>query len=132
MGPSSTSAYPDFICSQSHYQTFVGSLVAYQNLNKAQFGALMGKIFPIYFSIQTVLPAVLAFTFPRSTSTPAGIHGLLDASNRWGGLVPITTMFLSALANAAVIGPATTKCMYQRRLQGKNFDPRYAIASRAD
>ena len=78
----------------------------------------MGKIFPVYFLMQTALPAVLAITFPASKGAPAGLAGLLDESNRWGGFVPIASMFFSALVNAAVIGPATTKCMYQRKLQG--------------
>jgi len=100
-------------------ETFVSSVVAYQNLTGPQFGALMAKTFPIYFSIQTALPAALALTFPASASAPAGFKGLLEDSNRWSGLLPIATMFLSSVVNLVVIGPATTKVMYDRRLQGK-------------
>ncbi len=79
----------------------------------------MGKIFPVYFSMQTAIPLVLAYTYPAGDLAPGGFAGILDASNRWGGLAPIATVFLSALANLSIIGPATTRTMNARRLQGK-------------
>lgn len=98
----------------------MGGIISFQVLTRPQFAALMAKIFPVYFSMQTVLPIVMAVTYPGSSSnmTPPGIAGVLDSSNRWGVLVPITTMFASGLANLAVIGPATTRCMDERKRQG--------------
>jgi hypothetical protein len=72
--------------------------------------------------MQTALPVVLAVTYPAGLTTPSGVAGLLDVSNRWSALVPIATMFVTALANMAVIGPATTKCMRDRKSQGE-FPP---------
>jgi uncharacterized oligopeptide transporter (OPT) family protein len=79
----------------------------------------MTKIFPVYFTIQTALPAVLVLTYPGSMlGIPLGIAGVLHSSNQWSVLAPVTTMFLSALANLAFVGPATTKTMEDRKLQG--------------
>jgi len=82
-------------------------------LARPQFSLLMAKLFPVYFTMQTALPVVLALTFPGG-----GLAGVLEASNRSSALVPIATMFATALANLAVVGPATTKCMEQRKMQG--------------
>jgi len=85
----------------------------------------MTKIFPIYFSMQTALPVVLALTYPGreggllSPNVAGGIAGVLDSSNTWSVLVPIASIFVTGLANLLVVGPATTKCMDQRKLQEK-------------
>ena len=49
----------------------------------------------------------------------AGIAGVLDPDNRWSVLAPIATIFLTGVANLAVVGPATTKCMKERKYQGE-------------
>jgi hypothetical protein len=84
-------------------------------------------LFPIYFSLQSVLPATLALTWPGSSSagsgmlatSPAGISGVLHASNRWTVLAPLATMFVTGLLNLVVLLPATTGYMAERRAQGK-------------
>ncbi|KAK3375322.1 hypothetical protein B0H63DRAFT_275997 [Podospora didyma] len=112
------------------FHTFVGGIFSFQVLARPQFSILMAKIFPVYFSLQTALPVVLALTYPAAsagaallggngTSSLSGVSGVLDPANRWSVLVPIGTAFVTALANLAVIGPATTKCMDQRKLQEK-------------
>ncbi|KAK3379377.1 hypothetical protein B0T24DRAFT_611611 [Lasiosphaeria ovina] len=107
------------------FHTFVGGIVSFQVLTRPQFAALMAKIFPIYFSMQTALPVVLALTYPATgtvlggASPSGGIAGVMDPVNRWGVLVPIAAVFLTGLANLAVVGPATTQCMDERRLLQK-------------
>ncbi|KAH8894771.1 hypothetical protein GQ53DRAFT_779668 [Thozetella sp. PMI_491] len=110
------------------FHTFVSSVIAYQNLTRPQFGALMGNIFPVYFSIQSAIPVILVYTYPSGPSAQGGIVGILHSSNRWGGLVPIATIFFSAMANLLIVGPATTRTMNSRRLQErkdgkKSHDP---------
>lgn len=101
-------------------QSFVGGIVSFQVLTRPQFSTLMSKIFPFYFSMQTVLPIVMAITYPgsRTSLVPSGTAGVLDSSNRWSVLAPIVAIFASGLANLAVIGPATTRCMDERKRQG--------------
>jgi hypothetical protein len=82
----------------------------------------MAKIFPIYFSMQTALPAVMALTYPGSKNpfgSAGGVSGVLDPSNRWSVLAPLASAFLCSLGNLVFIGPATTKCMDERRQQGR-------------
>ncbi|KAJ9154877.1 hypothetical protein NKR23_g2358 [Pleurostoma richardsiae] len=106
----------------SGFQSFVGGTVAFKVLPRMQFSTLQTHIFPIYFSLQTALPAILAVTLPASKSLlgPAGgISGLLDPANRWGTLVPIATMFVTGLANLAVLLPASKTVIDERRAQEK-------------
>jgi hypothetical protein len=91
-------------------------------LDRPQFSRVQQSLFPIYFSLQTALPVVIALTFPGSKnlrSFPSSIKGVLHASNRWGVLLPLATMFITGFANMVVVGPATTKVMLERRQQEK-------------
>ncbi|KAK4106613.1 hypothetical protein N658DRAFT_491249 [Parathielavia hyrcaniae] len=104
------------------FHTFVGGIISFQVLPRPQFGALMAKIFPVYFSLQAALPAVLVLTYPGSRNpfgVAAGVAGVLDPSNRWSVLVPLAGALASAVGNLAAIGPATTRVMQERRVQEK-------------
>ncbi|KAM4060335.1 hypothetical protein HRG_002089 [Hirsutella rhossiliensis] len=105
----------------SFFHSFVNGPVMYKTIDRPAFSAAQKGLFPIYFSMQTVLPAVLALTFPGSTlaGVPSSISGLLDGSNRWSSLAPIAIMFLGGLTNLVVLLPATLKVMKERRGQVK-------------
>ncbi|KAH8909520.1 hypothetical protein BR93DRAFT_965611 [Coniochaeta sp. PMI_546] len=114
------------------FHSFVNGIVAFKVLDRPHFAALQSRLFPIYFSMQTAIPVVLALTYPGSRSVlggnPAGIAGVIDAGNRWSVLAPLATIFLTGLANLAVVGPATTKTMRDRKTQErkdgkKSYDP---------
>lgn len=88
-------------------QSYIGGVVAYKVLPRPMFSQLQEKIFPIYFGMQTVLPVVLALTYPgprNPLSVPSGIQGAFAEVNRWSVLVPLGTMFLTGLANMFFIG----------------------------
>ena len=110
-------------------QSFINGIVAFKVLDRPQFAALQSKLFPIYFGMQTAIPAVLALTYPGSRSAlgggSAGIAGVLDAPNRWSVLAPLATMFVTGLANMAFVGPATTKTMRDRKSQGEQPSGRF-------
>lgn len=91
----------------------------FRTLERPQFSAVQTKLFPIYFSLQTAAPAVLAVTHPGNSGL-LSLDGLLDPANRWTALVPIATMFTSSLLNLVVLLPKTTGVMAERRLQGKS------------
>ncbi|PHH89097.1 hypothetical protein CDD83_6640 [Cordyceps sp. RAO-2017] len=105
----------------SMFHSFINGPVMYKSIEKPAFSAAQKSLFPIYFSIQTAVPAILALTFPGNAlaGVSPGISGLLDASSRWNSLLPITTMFLTGLVNLAVVLPATTKVMKERQGQSK-------------
>lgn len=73
--------------------------------------------------MQTALPAVMALTFPGASTAlgrgTASISGVFAPENRWSVLLPLGTILLSGLANAAYIGPQTTSIMRERKHQGE-------------
>ena len=100
----------------------MNGIVSYRSLTRPQFSTLQQALFPIYFSIQSALPVVMALTYPGlhtpSKSTPSGVVGLLARENRFSAFVPIATMFALNVTNLLVVGPATTKVMRDRKHQG--------------
>ncbi|KAK7735924.1 hypothetical protein SLS53_007302 [Cytospora paraplurivora] len=102
---------------EQHY-TAVGTIIQFKTLPTLQFSELQTKTFPWYFGIQTTLPIALAVTLPGRTFGPAGgLRGLFDPANRWGTLVPLATLFITGLANWAVLLPASKACIVERRNQ---------------
>lgn len=71
--------------------------------------------------MQTALPILLAFTFPSERnaigSSPSGFSGVFHHSNRLHVLTPLALIFVTSLANMVAVGPATTKCMRDRKSQ---------------
>ena len=51
--------------------------------------------------------------------TDTGLSGVFAKGNRRSILLPLGLMFLTGLANAAIIGPLTTKVKDQREAQGQ-------------
>ncbi|KAK5990006.1 Xanthocillin biosynthesis cluster protein D [Cladobotryum mycophilum] len=125
VGSSFTSVVPYHILSYgtllgtTFFHSFINGPVMYKTVTRPSFSAIQTGLFPIYFGIQTALPAILALTFPGSPSTPSGIYGILDESHRWGSLVPIATMLVTGVVNLVVLLPVTVKTMKERRGQAK-------------
>lgn len=96
--------------------------MAYKVLPRSAFATLQTGIFPVYFSIQTALPIVLALTFPGVRTAMArsesGFKGAMELANRPDVLIPLATMFLTGLSNLVYFGPATTTVMRERKHQG--------------
>ncbi|KAI9041177.1 DUF4149 domain-containing protein [Aspergillus affinis] len=108
------------------YQTFVSGIVAFRSLPRLQFASLQSATFPIYFSIQSALPVLVALTASREAQ-PLGISGLLASENR-GTLIPMATAAVTGLLNMFVLLPVTIKTMKERKHQetrdGKrSYDP---------
>ncbi|PHH80203.1 hypothetical protein CDD82_1916 [Ophiocordyceps australis] len=103
------------------FHSFINGPTMFKAVDRPSFSAIQQRIFPIYFGMQTALPIVLALTFPGNplTGVSSGIAGLLDASSKLDSLLPIAGMFVSGLANLAVLLPATVDVMKQRRGQVK-------------
>lgn len=110
------------------FQSFVGGVIAYKVLPRPQFATLQQATFPVFFSIQTILPAIMAVTYPGNNIASAGsshltgdsgLAGVLAEGNRWTVLAPLATILVTSLANLVVLGPATTKAMKERHHQGE-------------
>jgi hypothetical protein len=102
------------------FHTFVNAPIQFTTVSRADFSAIQTKIFPVYFAMQTAIPAVLALTFPGSTllGLPSGVTGLMDGVVRWNSLVPIATMFVAGIVNLVLL-PTTQQVMKERRGQVK-------------
>ncbi|KAI0128858.1 hypothetical protein BJ170DRAFT_623179 [Xylariales sp. AK1849] len=99
------------------FHSFVNAIASFKVLPRPQFAVLQRAIFPAYFGMQTVLPVIIALTYPPSRVAAAGIRGVLDEENRWSVLLPIVTMFTTGLVNWAYFLPATNDVTAKRRAQ---------------
>ncbi|KAE8148709.1 hypothetical protein BDV25DRAFT_12599 [Aspergillus avenaceus] len=97
------------------YQTFVSGIVAFRALPRPQFASLQTATFPIYFSLQTALPVLVALTASQNGQA-LGISGLLDSSNR-STLIPMATAAVTGLVNMTVLRPLTVNIMRERKHQ---------------
>jgi hypothetical protein len=97
------------------FETFISGIVAYKVLPKPQFSNLQRSVFPIYFVLHASSAALLVLTYP---TTPSGL-GVFDHENYMHTVMPLVTVFSTALANLLVVGPATSKIMKARQRQGK-------------
>ncbi|CAI7665471.1 unnamed protein product [Penicillium bialowiezense] len=109
------------------YQSFVGGFVAFRALPRPQFASLQTAIFPIYFSLQTALPVVVALTASRGGEA-LGLSGLVAPENRLDTLLPLATVAVTGLVNMFVLRPITVNVMRERKHQetrdGKrSYDP---------
>lgn len=114
------------------FNSAIVGITAFRVLPREQFATLQTHLLPIYFSVQTTLPLVLALTLPSermATGTVAsGIAGVLDPTNRVQVLIPLAVAFFTGAANCWMVGPATAKTMKKRKLQEtkdgkKSYDP---------
>lgn len=107
----------------------MAGIVAYNALPRAQFSTLQQATFPYYFAMQTALPILLALTLPAEptviSTRPGSLAGVLDPDNRLHVLTPLAIMLVTALANVAYLGPATTTCLRQRKHHETRDGKRY-------
>ncbi|KAG0159284.1 hypothetical protein PDIDSM_6806 [Penicillium digitatum] len=99
------------------YQSFVGGFVAFRALPRPQFASLQSAIFPIYFSLQSALPIVVALTASHDGQV-LGLSGLAAPENHLNTLLPLATVTVTGLVNMFVLRPMTTKVMRERKHQG--------------
>ena len=124
-------SYGTLLGSEIFNSAIVG-ITSFRCLPRPQFATLQTHLLPIYFSMQTTLPLVLALTLPAERTAigriPAGMTGVLDPSNRLSVLTPLAITFLMGAVNCWYVGPATTKTMKERKHQEtrdgkKSYDP---------
>jgi hypothetical protein len=127
LGPFHILSYGTLLGAQV-FQTFIGGSVAFRTLERPQFATLQKGLFPIYFSLQTFLPAVTALTFPSTRIGSSGLRDLLAEENRFVALVPLSITLLSGLTNIIYFSPLVSETMDQRYRQEtidgkKSYDP---------
>ncbi|OCH96698.1 hypothetical protein OBBRIDRAFT_717957 [Obba rivulosa] len=104
--------------------TFIGGTIAFKSLPRQQFGALQHRTFPIYFTISIALSAGLLGLW--TYSHPAVLtHYLEPQVADVAQAYALAAVLISQLANQAVIGPLTSKTMFQRHRQEKEEGKAY-------
>ncbi|KAK8153704.1 hypothetical protein IWX90DRAFT_76605 [Phyllosticta citrichinensis] len=97
------------------FQSFIGGVVAFRVLPRPQFASLQSKIFPVYFTLQTLIPAALYLTQPASLSnaslSPSTTTTFSTATNL------TIAMAAGGLLNLVLVGPQTTAVMRERKHQ---------------
>ncbi|QIW95796.1 hypothetical protein AMS68_001314 [Peltaster fructicola] len=108
------------------FQSFIAGPVAFKAIPRSAFAQLQTHVTPVFFAIQSVLPVLMALTWPGNKLASVGstgirhntgILGLLQNENLWEGAVPIVIMLGTALVNLIYFGPATTRTMRERKHQ---------------
>ncbi|KAJ4335808.1 hypothetical protein N0V95_008802 [Ascochyta clinopodiicola] len=102
------------------FQSFIAGVVAFKVLPRPQFSTLQKHTFPVYFTLQTITPLAMLFTYPSGasrlvpylSSTPV-LQSATDKLNVW----LISTMLVTAVANLVYVGPKTTDIMKIRKHQ---------------
>ena len=99
------------------FNSFVGNVVAYRALPRAQFAQLQTALFPPYFAIQTVLPLLLGLTYPAPSGPSAVSSGVSALLRSRTDLLYIVATAVSGALNWWALGPLTTKVMKHRKHQ---------------
>ncbi|KAF4983217.1 hypothetical protein FZEAL_1320 [Fusarium zealandicum] len=103
------------------FHSFINGIVMFRAVNRPTFSAVQQKLFPIYFGMQTILPGIMALTFPGNSliGLANGPLGLVSEFARWHSLLPIGVMAVTGALNLTILLPLTTETMKQRRGQVK-------------
>ncbi|KAF8898434.1 hypothetical protein BD779DRAFT_1483923 [Infundibulicybe gibba] len=97
----------------SFWITFFGGVIAFKTLPRQQFGNLQHKTFPIYFVISIILSSSLLTLW--TYSHPAVITHILSPSIAdVAQAYTLASVMLNQGFNYFVIGPLTSKTMFQR------------------
>lgn len=114
-----------WLMGMSIWVTFIGGVIAFKTLPRQQFGALQHRTFPWYFNISILLSSGLLLLW-----TKAHPHVIANLANpRLADVAQayaLGTVIASQLANQTVIGPMTSKTMFQRhkleKQEGKSYN----------
>ncbi|KAF8168248.1 hypothetical protein B0H34DRAFT_760881 [Crassisporium funariophilum] len=94
--------------------SFFGGIIAYKTLPRHQFGALQHKTFPVYFVLSMLLSSGLLSTWifkHPDVVTHIARPNVADVAQAYAlGLV-----LLSQAANYFIVGPMTSKTMFERQ-----------------
>jgi len=99
--------------------SFFGGVIAYKTLPRQMFGSLQHKTFPIYFSLSIALSSALlsmwTFSHP-DVLTHISRPELADVAQAYA----LASVLLTQGMNLFIVGPLTSRVMFQRYQQEKD------------
>ncbi|KIJ38413.1 hypothetical protein M422DRAFT_176601, partial [Sphaerobolus stellatus SS14] len=112
-----------FLFGMSIWVNFIGGVIAYRALPRQQFGALQHRTFPIFFSTSQILSSILLilWTLSHPDVVPNWYNPVIaDVAQAWA----LATVLVTQGTNDWVVGPLTSKTMFERqrleKAEGKN------------
>ncbi|THH17402.1 hypothetical protein EW146_g3397 [Bondarzewia mesenterica] len=113
-----------FLFGMSLWVTFFGGVIAFRALPRHQFGALQHRTFPVYFNLAIAISAALLGVW--TYSHPAVVNNLgrphiADVAQAY----TLATILVMQALNSFVIGPITSKTMFERHRQEKEEGKAY-------
>ncbi|KAF8528076.1 hypothetical protein BU17DRAFT_38494 [Hysterangium stoloniferum] len=114
-----------FLFGMSIWVSFFGGVIAHRALPRQQFGALQHRTFPVFFRTSEVLSSVLLVLW--TLSHPDVVPNWHDPTNAdVAQAYVLATVLLAQGANDWVVGPLTSKTMFERqrleKAEGKNYN----------
>ncbi|KAF8514502.1 hypothetical protein JB92DRAFT_2719357 [Gautieria morchelliformis] len=114
-----------FLFGASMWVNFFGGVIAYRALPRAQFGVLQHRTFPVFFlsseAVSSLLLTLWTLSHPDVLTNwynPA----IVDVAQAWA----LATVLLTQGANDWVVGPLTSKTMFERhrleKVEKKNYN----------
>ncbi|KAJ5856458.1 uncharacterized protein N7529_010402 [Penicillium soppii] len=94
------------------FQTFFNGILAYKGLSRPFFGVHQGAIFPVYFSLQSFLPVLVALTGAQKNQSMSPLNVLTPLY--WC----MTAVSTAGLINLIIFRPLTQEAVKARNQQG--------------
>jgi len=113
-----------FLFGMSVWVSFFGGIIALKALPRHQFGTLQHKTFPVYFATSMILSTLLLTDWTLS-HPDVMTHITRPNVAHVAQVYALLTVLLSAGANYFVIGPLTSKTMFQRHKLEKDEGKTY-------
>jgi len=114
-----------FLFGTSVWVNFFGGVIAYRALPRAQFGILQHRTFPVFFRSSEIASSILLLLWTLSHPDVASNWykpNVADVAQAWA----LASVLLAQGANDWVLGPLTSKTMFQRqrleKSEGKNYN----------
>lgn len=102
-----------WLLGMSIWVSFFGGTIAFRTLPRHQFGALQHRTFPIYFSMSIVMSSGLLALWARAHPAVYD-HIFQPAVADVAQAYALALVLISQAVNYFVIGPLTSKTMFQR------------------
>ncbi|KAJ7071495.1 hypothetical protein C8F01DRAFT_1110770 [Mycena amicta] len=114
-----------FLFGMSVWITFFGGFIAYRTLARAQFSQLQHKTFPIYFLLSISIGSLLLTSWVWANPV-VQTHYASPLVNEVAQAYTLAFVILLQAANYFIIGPLTSKTMFQRlkleKDEGKSYN----------
>ncbi|KAF7310604.1 DUF4149 domain-containing protein [Mycena chlorophos] len=120
-----------FLYGMSVWVTLFGGVIAFKTLSRPQFGALQHKTFPIYFALSMAITSYLIVAWV-SLNPNVLKHVANPLVPEVAQAYTLASAILMQASNYFIVGPLTSKTMFQRAKLEKDEGKSYSDAGVSD